>query len=88
MYNSPMSIPPPPPPKSIDHAAAAYTAAAAITATAGGLSFQTYLNCNYIGPDILWQDTFLQNAFAALSDYDMASSQEDLEALQTLATDA
>lgn len=69
-----------------DHAAAAYTAAAAITATAGGLCFQTSLYCNYIGPHILWQDTFLQSYFAALSDDDMASSREDLVALQTLAT--
>lgn len=60
--------------------------AAAITATAGGLCFLTSLYCNYIGPHILWQDTFLQSSFAALSDDDMASSQENLVALQTLAT--
>lgn len=66
-----------------DHAAAA---AAAITATVGGLCFQTSLYCNYIGPHILWQDTFLQSYFAALSDDDMASSREDPVALQTLAT--
>lgn len=77
-----------------DHAAAARTAAAAgvhttaaITATAGGLCFQTSLYCNYIyrAPH-LWQDTFLQSSFAALSDDDMASPRENLVALQTLAT--
>lgn len=65
-------------------AAAAHTAAA-ITATAGGLCFQTSLYCNYIGSHILWQDTFLQSSFAALSDDDMASSRENIVALQTLA---
>lgn len=62
-------------------AAAAHSAAAtgvhtavAITATAGGICFQTSLYCNYIGPHILWQDTFLESSFAALSDDDMVSS--------------
>lgn len=66
--------------------AAAVHTAAAITATAGGLCFQTSLYCNYIGPHILWQDTFLQSSFAALYDDDMAFSRENLVALQTLAT--
>lgn len=66
--------------------AAAVHTAAAITATAGGLCFQTSLYCNYIGPNILWQDTFLQSSFAALYDDDMAFSRENLVALQTLAT--
>lgn len=66
--------------------AAAVHTAVAITATAGGLCFQTSLYCNYIWPHILWQDTFLQSSFAALSDDDMASSRENLVALQTLAT--
>lgn len=75
-----------------DHAAAAAhttTAAGVHTAaaiTAGGLCFQTSLYCNYIGPHILWQDTFLQSSFAALSEDDMASSRENLVALQKLAT--
>lgn len=66
--------------------AAAVHTAAAITATAGGLCFQTSLYCNYIGPHILWQDTFLQSSFAALYDVYMAFSRENLVALQTLAT--
>lgn len=66
--------------------AAAVHTVAAITATAGGLCFQTSLYCNYIGPHILWQDTFLQSSFAALYDDDMAFSRENLVALQTLAT--
>lgn len=66
--------------------AAAVHTAAAITATAGGLCFQTSLYCNYIGPNILWQDTFLQSSFAALYDVYMAFSRENLVALQTLAT--
>lgn len=66
--------------------AAAVHTVAAITATAGGLCFQTSLYCNYIGPHILWQDTFLQSSFAALYDDDMASSRENLVALQTLGT--
>lgn len=66
--------------------AAAVHTVAAITATAGGLCFQTSLYCNYIGPHILWQDTFLQSSFAALYDGDMAFSRENLVALQTLAT--
>lgn len=66
--------------------AAAVHTAAAITATAGGLCFQTSLYCNYIGPHILWQDTFLQSSFAVLYDDDMAFSRENLVALQTLAT--
>lgn len=66
--------------------AAAVHTAAANTATAGGLCFQTSLYCNYIGPHILWQDTFLQSSFAALYDDDMAFSRENLVALQTLAT--
>lgn len=66
--------------------AAAVHTVAAITATAGGLCFQTSLYCNYIGPHILWQDTFLQISFAALYDDDMAFSRENLVALQTLAT--
>lgn len=66
--------------------AAAVHTAAAITATAGGLCFQTSLYCNYIGPHILWQDIFLQSSFAALSDDDMAFCRENIVALQTLAT--
>lgn len=66
--------------------AAAVHTAAANTATAGGLCFQTSLYCNYIGPHILWQDTFLQSSFAALYDVYMAFSRENLVALQTLAT--
>lgn len=77
------------------HAAAAIAARVHTTAAAAadhaaangrGLCFQTSLYCNYIGPHILWQDTFLQSSFAALSDDYMASSREDLVALQTLAT--
>lgn len=67
-------------------AATGIITAAAITARAGGLYFQISLYCNYIGPHILWQDTFLQSSFAALSDDDMASSRENLVALQTLGT--
>lgn len=67
-------------------AATGISTAAAITATAGGLYFQISLYCNYIGPHILWQDTFLQSSFAALSDDNMASSRENLVALQTLGT--
>lgn len=67
-------------------AAAGFHTAATITATAGGLCFQTSLYCNYIGPHILWQDTFLQSSFAALSDDDMAFCRENIVALQTLAT--
>lgn len=69
-----------------DHAAADHAAAAAYTAAASrGALFSNIPLLDYIGPHILWQDTFLQSSFAALSDDDMASSREDIVALQTLA---
>lgn len=43
-------------------------------ATTRGFCFQTSLYCEYFGAHVLWQDVFLQNAFATLSEDDMASS--------------
>lgn len=54
--------------------------------TTRGFCLQTSLYCEYFGAHVLWQDVFLQNAFATLSKDDMASSRKNRVALQTLAT--
>lgn len=54
--------------------------------TTRGFCLQTSLYCEYFGAHVLWQDVFLQNAFATLSEDDMAPSRKNRVALQTLAT--
>lgn len=55
-------------------------------ATTRGFCLQTSLYCVYFGAHVLWKDVFLQNAFATLSEDDMAFSRKNRVALQTLAT--
>lgn len=55
-------------------------------ATTRKYCLQTSLYCEYFGAHVLWQDVFLQNAFATLSEDDVASSRKNRVALQTLAT--
>lgn len=55
-------------------------------ATTRGFCLQTSLYCEYFGAHVLWKDVFLQNAFATLSEDDMAFSRKNRVALQTLAT--
>lgn len=55
-------------------------------ATTRVFCLQTSLYCEYFGAHVLWKDVFLQNAFATLSEDDMAFSRKNRVALQTLAT--
>lgn len=51
-----------------------------------GLCLQASFHREYPGPHMLWQNVFLQDAFATLSKDGMATSRENCVHLQTLTT--